>query len=367
MRISFQKGDVLESVQRVQSVVTTKTTLSILSNLMIETAEDHVVFTGTDLQVGVTCKTTAKIQEAGGSTIPVRMLSSILRELPGENIELAIDDKDVATITSGSSFFKILGISKAEYPKLPEFSEEESFSIEQKTLGEMLHKTVYSVSREDSRYALMGLYFLLKNKELTLVATDGRRLSKMDTPIDIDVKYKKDFIVPLKAVEELSRMLGTEGELKVFLAKNQVAFDLNDTRLMSRLIDGAFPDYERVIPDSSQERVKLPRQELASIVRMAGLMTTDQMGMVKFKFESGKLTVTSYSPEVGEARADMPVEYKGKDVEIGFNPVFVRDVLSSMEEEEVILEFTDSLSPGVVRGEGAFIHVIMPMRLLENE
>jgi len=231
----------------------------------------------------------------------------------------------------------------------------------------MLHKCVYSISREDSRYALMGMYFLLKNKTLTLVATDGRRLSKMDAPVDIDVKYKKDFIVPLKAVEELIRMLGSEDNVKVYLAKNQVAFDLGHTRLMSRLIDGAFPDYERVIPESSEEKISVARQEFASVVRQASLMTSDQMGMVRLKFEKEKLIVNSNSPEQGEARADMPIDHKGKEVEIGFNPTFVRDVLNSMSEEEVTVELTDSMSPGVIRGEGSFIHVIMPMRLLDNE
>ena len=367
MKISFQKSDILDAVQSVQSVVTTKTTLSILSNLMIETTEGNVVLTGTDLQVGVRCKSVEKIVEPGGSTIPAKMFSSILREMPGEEIELSIDGKDIATITSGRSFFKLMGISKEEYPKLPEFAEEESFLIEQKVLSAMLNKCVCAISREDSRYALMGLYFLLKDKQLTLVATDGRRLSKITTPIDIDVKYKKDFIVPLKAVEELNRMLDSEGEVKIFLAKNQVAFDLGDTRLMSRLIDGAFPDYERVIPESSREKITLARQEFGSIVRMASLMTSEQTGMVRLKFEKGKLTATSHSPEVGEARAEMPVDHKGNEVEIGFNPAFVRDVLSSMEEDEVTIELTDSLSPGVIRGEGSFIHVIMPMRLLDSE
>ena len=367
MKISFQKADILDAVQRVQSIVSTKTTLSILSNLMIESAEGNVILTGTDLQVGIRCKLAAKVLEPGGSTIPARMLSSILRELPGDDVELSIDAKDIATITSGRSFFKLMGISKEEYPKLPEFSEEQAFAIEQEVLADMLHKCVYAISREDSRYALMGLYFLLKDKSLILVATDGRRLSKMSTPINIDVKYKKDFIVPLKAVEELTKMLGSEGEVKVFLAKNQVAFDVEDTRLMSRLIDGAFPDYERVIPETSQEKISIPRQEFASLARMASLITSDRAGMIRLRFEKEKLTVTSHAPEIGEARADMPIDFKGKEVEVGFNPAFVRDVLSSMDEDEITIELTDSLSPGVIRGEGTFIHVIMPMRLLDSE
>jgi len=370
MKISFQKADILDSVLKAQTVISSKTPLTILTNLLIETAEEHVVVTATDLQVGIKCKCATKIIEEGATTIPARLLSSILRELPGDEVHLTTDAKDITTITCGRSFFKIMGISKAEYPKEAEFPKEEAFVIEQKILMDMLRKCVYSISREDSRYALMGLYFLLKDKRLTLVSTDGRRLSKADTPIDIDNKFKKDFIIPLKAVEELGKLLSAEGEVKVFVEKSNAAFDLGHTRLTTRLIDGVFPDYERVIPESSQTKIKLPRDEFASLIRMVSTMTTEQSLMVRLKFEDEKLTLSTQTKEVGEARADMPVDYKGPNLEVGFNPLFFRDALNSVIEDEVILELGDAQSPGVIKGDGTFIHVIMPMRLhdlVDNE
>jgi DNA polymerase-3 subunit beta len=367
MKTFVQTRDILEAVQRVQSVVSTKSTLSILSNVLIETVDNSLVLTATDLQVGIRCKADARVKEQGASTIPAKTLFAILRELPEAEVAIEVDEKDVASITCGESYFRILGISRDEFPKLPEFLEKESFTIPQALLKGMLRKTAYAISREDNRYALMGMYFVIANHVLILVSTDGRRLSKMTAELSADVKLKRDVIVPLKAVEELQRMLGDEGDVRVFLAKNQVAFQLDGVLLVSRLIDGTFPDYERVIPESSPEKAELDRREFLHIVRRAALLATDQANLVRLSFGKAQLVMTSSSPELGEARVSMPVKYDGKDLEIAFNPDFLKDVLGSMDEDVVTLEMTDSLSPGVLRGEGTFLHVIMPMRLQDTE
>ena len=367
MKASVQTRDLLEAVQKVQTVVSSKSTLSILSNVLIETIDNALVLTATDLQVGVRCKTEARVQKEGASTIPAKTFFAILRELPEGEVKVEISEKDVATITCGDSYFRILGSSRDDFPKLPEFLEKESFTLGQALLKNMLRKTIHAVSREDNRYALMGMYLVIEGRVITLVATDGRRLSKMSAELGADVKLKRDFIVPLKAVEELQRTLGDEGDVRIFLAKNQVAFQLNDVLLVSRLIDGTFPDYERVIPESSSQKVELDRREFFQVVRRAALLTTDQANLVRLAFSKGQLVITSSSPEVGEARVSMPAKYDGPDLEIAFNPDFLKDVLGSMDEEVVNLELTDSLSPGVIRGEGSFLHVIMPMRLQDTE
>jgi DNA polymerase-3 subunit beta len=367
MKASVQTKDILEAVQKAQTVVSTKSTLSILSNVLIETVDSSLVLTATDLQVGIRCKSEARVKEAGASTLPARTLFAILRELPEGEVKIEITDKDIASITCGDSYFRILGISRDEFPKLPEFLEKESFTVTQALLKAMLRKTVYAISREDNRYALMGMYFVIANHTLTFVSTDGRRLSKMSADLGADVKLKRDFIVPLKAVEELERMLGDKGDVRVFLAKNQVAFQLDGLLLVSRLIDGTFPDYERVIPESSAEKASLDRREFFHVVRRAALLASDQTNLVRLSFSKGQLVTTSSSPDVGEARVSMPVKYDGKDLEIAFNPDFLKDVLGSMDEEVITLEMTDSLSPGVVRGEGTFLHVLMPMRLQDTD
>jgi DNA polymerase-3 subunit beta len=367
MKATVQTKDILDAVQKVQTVVSTKSTLSILSNVLVETVDDALVLTATDLQVGIRCKCEARVKKAGASTIPAKTLFAIIRELPEGELTIEVSEKDIASITCGDSYFRILGISKDEFPKLPEFLEKESFTISQPLLKGMLRKTIYAISREDNRYALIGMYFVIANNTLTFVSTDGRRLSKIAAEIGGDVKLKRDFIVPLKAVEELQRMLGEEGEARVFLAKNQVAFQLDGVLLVSRLIDGTFPDYDRVIPESSPEKVQLDRREFIHTVRRVALLATDQTNLVRLAFSKGQLVMTSSSPELGEARVSMPVKYEGKDIEIAFNPDFLKDVLGSMDEEVISIELTDSLSPGVVRGEGTFLYVIMPMRLQDTE
>lgn len=363
MKASVQTKDILDAVQKVQAVVSTKSKLSVLSNVLIETVDNSLVLTATDLQVGIRCTSDARVKAAGATTLPARTLFAILRELPEGEVKIDVSDKDIASITCGDSFFRILGISRDEFPKLPEFVEKESFTISQSLLKGMLHKTVYAISREDNRYALMGMYLIIANHTLTFVSTDGRRLSKITAELGADVKLKRDFIVPLKAVEELERMLGDKGDARVFLAKNQVAFQLDGVLLVSRLIDGTFPDYERVIPEKSSEKAVLDRRELFHVVRRVALLASDQANLVRLSFTKGQLVTTSSSPEVGEARASMPAKYDGKDLEIAFNPDFLKDVLSSMDEDVITLELSDSLSPGVVRGEGTFLHVLMPMRL----
>jgi len=367
MKASIQTKEILEAVQRVQSVVSTKSTLSILSNILVETVDNALVFTATDLQVGMRCKAEGKVKKEGASTIPAKTLFAILRELPEGEVKVEIDEKDVASITCGESYFRILGISKDEFPKLPEFVEKESFTLSQALLKDMVRKTAYAISREDNRYALMGMYFIIAKQTLTLVSTDGRRLSKTTAELGPDVKLKRDFIVPLKAVEQLQHMLGEEGDLRIFLAKNQVAFQLDGVLLVSRLIDGTFPDYERVIPESSTQKAELDRREFLQMVRRAALLASDQANLIRLSFGDAQLVMTSSSPEVGEARVSMPAKYDGKGLEIAFNPDFLKDALGSMDEETVTLELTDALSPAVVRGEGPFLHVLMPMRLQDTE
>ena len=367
MKATVQTKDILEAVQKVQTVVSTKSTLSILSNVLIETMDNALVLTATDLQVGIRCKCEARLKKEGASTIPAKTLFAILRELPEGEVTLEINEKDIASITCGESYFRILGISKDEFPKLPEFLDKESFAVGQALLKNMLRKTIYAVAREDNRYALMGMDFIIANHVLTFVSTDGRRLSKISAELGADVKLKRDFIVPLKAVDELQKMLGEEGDVRIFLAKNQVAFQLDGVLLVSRLIDGTFPDYERVIPESSPEKVELDRRECFHMVRRAALLASDQTNLVRLAFSKGQLVMTSSSPELGEARVSMPAKYEGKDVEIAFNPDFLKDVLSSMDEDVIHIELTDSLSPGVVRGEGTFLHVLMPMRLQDTD
>lgn len=363
MRIQCNKEEILNGIQQVQNVVSSRTTLPILSNVLIDAQGDKMILTTTDLEVGIQCQLPAKISKPGITTIPAKRFSSIIRELPVEQLDMEVSDNNVATIKSGSSFFRILGLSKDEFPKFPDFKGAASFQMEQSALKEMLKKTSYCVSHDETRYVLNGVLLMAKENKVTLVATDGRRLALTEKNVELPKGFVKEIIIPTKAVNELSRILEDEGLIKIQISENQISFELNKTVLVSRLIDGHFPNYKQVIPDKVRHRVRLNRLGLENAVRRAALITSEKSNSVKLSFSKGKLLVSANTPELGEAREDLSVEYEGDEVSIAFNPIYVLDVLRNLTDEAVIFELIDSLSPGVIRTDLDFLCVIMPMRI----
>lgn len=367
MKFTAQKEDLFEVLQKTHAIVIAKSTLSILANVLIEAVEGKVIFTTTNLQVAIRSETPANVSETGATTLPARTLFAIVRELPAAEVSVEIDEENVARISSGESFFKMLGISKEEFPHVAEFEGEPLFLTDQRVFKRMLHKTSFAVSREDPRHFLTGMYFKIEKKRLAFVGTDGRRLSKISEEIEIAEDYSGEFIVPIKAIEELEKMLGEEGDALVFLTGNQVGFKVGTDLLMSLLIDAKYPDYSAVIPESFPCIAVLAREEFAAAVRQAALLTTEQSSSVKLKFEEGLLVITASSPELGEARVAMPVTFTGEPMSVGFNPQCLREALHSLDEDEVSFKLTDAVSPGVFTGEGDFLHLVMPMRLPPEE
>ncbi len=367
MKFTAQKDDLFDVLQKTQAIVASKSTLSILANVLVEATEGKVVFTTTNLQVGVRSESPANVLETGASTLPARTIFAIVRELQPADVIVEVNDEDVATITSGESFFKVLGISKEEFPRVAEFEGEPFFSIEQGVFKRMLQKTSFAVSREDPRHFLTGMYFTIADKRLRLVGTDGRRLSRISRDIDIAEDATAKLIVPIKAVEELEKMLGEEDEALVFVLGNQVGFKVGTDFLVSLLIDAKYPEYDSVIPQTTPYSALLDRREFAGMVRQAALLTTEQSSSVRLKFEERLLEITASSPELGEARVAMPVKFEGDPMTVGFNPICLSEALNSLEEDQVTLKLTDAVSPGIFTGEGDYLHLIMPMRLPETE
>jgi DNA polymerase-3 subunit beta len=367
MKFSAQKANLLDALQKAHTIVASKSTLSILANVLIEASEDKVVFTTTNLQVGVRCETSASVKEPGASTLPARTLFAIIRELPPTEVSIEIDNENIATIRCGDAFFRVLGISNEEFPKVAEFGEKPLFTIPQADMKGMLHKTAFAVSRGDPRHFLTGLCFSIKEKELLLIGTDGKRLSRVSHDIDVTEEYGGSLIVPIRAIEELEKMVGSEGDVVVFLSGNQIGFQVGTDLLASLLIDAKFPDYEGVIPKTPAARAIVAREEFGAVVRQAALLTSEQSSSLRLSFGSEQLVITASTPELGEARVSMPIQYEGRPMAIGFNPTCLREVLNCMDEEEIFVELTDSVSPGVITGEGSFLHLIMPMRLPDLE
>ncbi len=363
MKFSVSKDKLLEGLSTVQNVVSTRTTLPILSNVLLQAVEGELRLTTTDLDVGVRGRVEAQVERTGATTLPARRLFSIVRELPAAEIYAEVDTKNLASIRSGSSYFKILGLPEEEFPPLARFENAKEFLIAQKDLKDALRKTSYAISTDETRYVLNGILFSFKDNKLTSVATDGRRLALVDLELEFPRSQEIDVIIPTKAVLELQRLVKEEGEVKLSIGENQIAFELNDALLVSKLIEGNYPNYRQVIPAEAKERITLEREIFLNAVRRVSLLASEKSNSVKLIFSKGNMDIVAVTPDVGEAKESLPVMYKGKDFSIAFNPEFLMAPLRNLPNDEVFLDLIDEMSPGVIKIHGAFLYVLMPMRL----
>lgn len=363
MKLAVTKEALLEGLQRIQNVVSTRPTLPVLTNVLLEADGDGLQLTTTDLEVGIRCRIDARVEREGAITLPARRLVSIVRELPSADILLDLDAKNAVAIRCGASFFKIYGLPRDEFPAFPDFKEPQSLTVKQAELRDGLKKTSYAISADEARYVLNGILFSLTENKLALVATDGRRLALFDTDLEFPKSQEREFILPTKAVTELQRLLQEEGDVVISTSDNLVAFELNRARLVSKLIEGNYPNYRQVIPGEPKERITLEREAFLNCVRRVSLLSTDKASSVRLSFTRDNLDITANTPEVGEAKESMAVPYSGAEITIAFNPEFLMDPLRNLSNEEVYLELIDELNPGVLKINTPFLYVIMPMRL----
>jgi DNA polymerase-3 subunit beta len=363
MKFRISKEAFLDGLQKVQHVVSSRTTLPILSNVLIVAKDGRIQFTTTDLDVGITGSVEAQIDKEGATTLPAKKLVSVVRELPTSEVEVSVNSKHHAEIRSGPSFFKIIGLSDSEFPPLPNFQGAKEFRIPQQILRDGLRKTSYAISTDETRYVLNGIFASFRDGKMTLVATDGRRLAMVDSDLEFPASHETDVIIPTKAVQELQRLLGDSGDVIVNLTGNQVSFVIGDSLLVSKLIDGNYPNYRQVIPGDAIERVVIGREALLETARRVSLLSSDKSNSIKLVFSENQIEVTANSPDVGEAQESMDVIYQGKPMQIAFNPEFLQAPLRNLETNDVYLDLIDEMSPGVLRIEGTFLYVLMPMRV----
>ncbi len=368
MKLTIGKEQLINGLQAVQNVVSSRTTLPILSNVLLRVEGGRLELTATDLDVTISCSVEATVARPGATTLPVKRFFGIVRELSAPTIDLEIDEKQSCTITAGPSYYRINGLAAEEFPPLPRFAEKKRVQVAQEKLRTMLRKTAFAISTDETRFVLNGIFFSLKDHKITMVATDGRRLALVDEEVDIPAESDGEFIVPTKAINELTRLLTTGGEVEVKFTDNQAAFALRDEKgssvlIISKLIEGNYPNYRQVIPAETKERVALSREELLHALRRAEIMTSEKTNSVKLSFTKNNLAITANTPDVGEARESIAINYKGKDMAIAFNPGYLMDPLKSLDNDEVYLELIDELSPGVLKINGPFLYVLMPMRM----
>ncbi len=368
MKLTISKDEILNGLQAVQNIVSTRTTLPILANVLLRAESGRLDLTATDLDVTISSGARAEVQRPGAVTVPVKKIFGIIRELAGSELELEVDEKNACSIRSGPSYYKVNGLPAEEFPPLPQFAEKKRISIDQEKFKAMLRKTGFAISTDETRFVLNGIYMSLKEQKITMVATDGRRLALVEEDVELTEESQGEFIVPTKAINELSRLLQTKGTTEVKFTDNQVAFTLKsegglDVLIMSKLVEGNYPNYRQVIPGEAKERVTIVREELLQALRRAEIMTSEKSNSVKLSFTKNNLAITANTPDVGEGKETLAVNYKGRDMAIAFNPTYLMDPLKAVDNDEIFIELIDELSPGVVKINGPFLYVLMPMRM----
>jgi DNA polymerase-3 subunit beta len=373
MKFKINRDHFSNGLAQVLNVVGSKATMPILSNVLIEAEKDHITLTTTNLDLGIRCKIKADVKDPGSVTLPVKRLATIVRELPNVDVVFDASPNHQVKLASGGSNFKIMGIGKEEFPPLPEFGDEKSFTLEQAELTSMLKSVAYAQSTDETRYILNGVYFNFKDGKLSLVATDGRRLALISKELEVPAASAGSIILPAKTVGELLRMLDKGEKLKISFNDRRAAFQLNTDKdtsglidsiyLYSKVVEGNYPNYNQVIPKETHQRIKLERELFQQCVHRAALVCSEKSNSVKIKVTSNLLEITAQSPDFGEAHESMAIAYSGPDLQVAFNPQFIMDPLRALSKDEVFFELKDEVSPGVFKTLESFICVIMPVRL----
>ena len=364
MNVHVERDIFFRAVQLVQNIVEPRQTLPILSNVLLEATDKWLTVTATDLEVGVRVEVPATVQQTGKITLSAKKLVEIVKELPSKSMELTVQEHAWVLLRCGGASYKLVGLPAEDFPAIQEGSGGSSVVMAGRIVREMLSRTAFAVSHDETRRVLNGVFFLLQEKDIRCVATDGHRLALAQRDITRGQGVASG-IVPRKAVQEIGRVLAGDEEVQMTLSENQFSLRTEKVLLTARLIEGQFLNYEQVIPRQHPKRVMIPREEFAAIVRRVSVLSEERTKPVKLQISSGVLKLTASSPELGEAEEALPVEYDGDEVVIGFNSRYLLDAIGPIETDQIIIELKDGLSPGVIKGVGEedSLCVIMPMRI----
>ncbi|MDR0445279.1 MAG: DNA polymerase III subunit beta [Puniceicoccales bacterium] len=376
MKFIISKNAFSDGLQQVLHVVNTRASLPILSHVKIDVYGRHVTLTTTNLDLGIQCHMAAVVESEGSVTLPVKKLATIVKALPGSEVSVEEGSKAQITLRAGASTFKISGLGAEEFPKLSTFTEAHEMQFEQNKLKEMLCKVSYAQSHDENRYLLNGVFFSFEDEALYLVATDGRRLGLVRKVMGERTESYPSIILPARTVSELERLLGHGKYVHLKFNEKQVSFDIavdvsdekevtleGSIELISKVVEGRYPNYRQVLPSSVEHRVKIDRALLLEIVQRVALVASERNYSVCLRMADQALEVSAKSSEYGEAHESFPISYDETPVEIAFNPQFLIEPLRTLQEDDVFFEFKDEMSPGVLKTLEDFSCVIMPLRL----
>ena len=365
MLFTIEQTRLLRSLQLVERAVNDRSAMPILANVLLETTEKELVITATDLDVGMKHRLPLlQSAEQGAIALPARRLTTIIRELPSEAVVLEAKKNHTATVSCGPSHFRIPGLPAEDFPIFPPIEPHHTLSIGQSTLKSLVATTAFAMSLEETRFILNGTLLQVQPGTMVLASTDGRRLAVATARDVAGADWSARMVVPAKTIRELGRVLQDgEGQVRVtMLSDNQLAFQLEDVTVVSRLLEGQFPEYERVIPPPASTTLTCSRAALTNAIRRVSLMTTAASQAVVFEVAADRLVILKESPELGSAREELPARYTGQPMAVAFNPEFWLDVLKVLEPGEVTIELTSPDKPAMLRLPN-LLYLVLPMKL----
>ncbi len=365
MELSVARKDFLAALETVSSVVSARPTLPILGNVMMDIGKKGAVLTATDLEVRIELRMNAAVKRDGKLTVPAKKLLDVVREMPEEELRIEFDSAARMLVKAAKCEFKILGLPPDEFPQSPEVKRVAEIKVGGGVLTEMIRKTIYAVSTDETRYVLNGALLEWEKGELRMVTTDGKRLAFIRRPLQ-SAGGKGEAIVPTKALQELSGLLASrEGEVAIMVGEGYARFTCGDMDLTTRLIDGNFPDYDQVIPKGHDKKFTLDTGVFLAAAKRASLMAVDRSNSARLDLSAGALRLSSASHELGEVQEELPVKYDGEAISVAYNAKFLIDVLRNCGAKEVSLELSTALAPGLFRpvGDDSYVCVVMPIRL----
>jgi DNA polymerase-3 subunit beta len=362
MNITCQTEALRAALQTVGSVVQPRPTRPILATVLLDARNGGLELHATDLEIGIRYSVPKLVvEEAGAAAIPQARVTPILQLTADENVTLRTDERQ-CVISASDSTFKLPLEAADEYPEIPDFNEESALELSRSDLEEMTEKTIFAAHKGKHRYALNGVLLVVDEKKILMVATDGRRLARMEKKAKNPEGTEESVIVPTKALQQIIKVLTDEDEtVRVNINENQLIAKTSRAVVSTRLVEGHFPPYESVIPSNTDKKIDFDRERMSSAVRRAAILTSDESGSVILHFEKDKVTVNSSAPETGEAKVEMAVTYEGPELDVAFNPEFLSDFFGVLEDETVRLEVRDAASAGLFRAGKELIYVVMPV------
>jgi DNA polymerase III subunit beta len=366
MKVTCTREELAEKLQIAGRGVSTRTTVQILAGILLRASGGQLSVSATDMEISLRVSLEAQVEDEGAVVVPGRLLVDIVRLLPAGEVTIAHRaEEGVAEITCGPASYRLHTYAAEDFPRLPEIDDATAFAVDKDAFVDTIARVSRSASRDESRPVLTGVLVRFEGDKLVMAATDSYRLSVKETPLGEGPGREVEAIVPARALGELARIAqaGEPGTLRVGVQENQIVFGIDDVWLTARRIDGQFPNYKQLLPETFEAEITMPREELLDVVRRTSVMA-QRKSPLRLRFEDGELTISAQTQDVGESRESLPISYSGETIEIGFNAEFLRDGLESVSDESVRVKLISPLRPGLIHGESDdFLYLIMPIRL----